>query len=271
MTTRPHLGDQPRRAQASPELIASLQAARDRPTPTPTPEVAAMLIELASLDGETAQPSAPLPDQASAMQPCAPPARRLRSGYRKNSIWHRRDNGFEWRLLDRNARARLWVIAQSMERITKKKGARNGCLGAIGLTVLNCLLFGFLNAKSGRCDPSYEALMKKTGLCRQSITNAIDRLESSGLVTVTRRMMRFLENGIVVVRQISNAYVLADPAIVTIPDRPSDRTWRPFPPRKQRGGIGDILGRLFERRLASLPGSGKSKHPLAPRTEIVPT
>ncbi len=229
-----------------------------------------MLIELARLDGKTAQPSAPLPDQAP--EPAvAPPARRLRNGYRKNSIWHRRDNGFEWRLLDRNARARLWMIAQNMERITKTKGARNGCLGAIGLTVLNCLLFGFLNANSGRCDPSYEALMKKTGLCRQSITNAIDRLESSGLITVTRRMMRFLENGIVVVRQISNAYVLADPALVTIPERPSDRTWRPFPPRKQRGGIGDILSRLFERRALSLPGSGKSKHPLAPRTQIVPT
>lgn len=235
-----------------------------------------MLLELARLEGKTAQPSAPVPHPEPHTTPlapdsCAPSARRLRNGYRKNSIWHRRDNGFEWRLLDRNARARLWVIAQSMERITKKKGARNGCLGAIGLTVLNCLLFGFLNANSGRCDPSYEALMKKSGLCRQSITNALDRLEASGLVTVTRRMMRFLENGIVVVRQISNAYVLADPALVAIPERPSDRTWRPFPPRKQRGGIGDILSRLFERRALSLPGSGKPKHPLAPRTEIVPT
>ena len=266
MTTRPHLGDQPRRAQASPELLASLQAASNRPIPTPPPEVAAMLTELATLEAATAQPSAPLPQTSP-----VPAARRLRNGYRKNSIWHRRDNGFEWRLLDRNARARLWVIAQNMERITKKKGDRNGCLGAIGLSVLNALLFGFLNANSGRCDPSYGALMKKTGLCRQSITNALDRLEASGLLTVTRRMMRFLENGIVVVRQISNAYVLADPAAVTIPERPSERTWRPFPPRKQRGGIGDILSRLFERRALSLPGSGKSKHPLAPRTEIVPT
>ncbi len=264
MTTRPHLGEQPRHAQASPELLASLQAARDRPAPTPTPEVAAMLAELAILEGETAQQSAVLPT------PPPQPTRRLRNGYRKNSIWHRRDNGFEWRLLDRNARARLWMIAQSMERITKKKGARNGCLGAIGLTVLNALLFGFLNANSGRCDPSYEALMKKTGLCRQSITNALDRLEASGLLTVTRRMMRFLENGIVVVRQISNAYLLADPSAVTVPERPCERTWRPFPPRKQRGGIGDILGRLFERRCLSLPGSGKLKHPLATRYETVP-
>lgn len=215
-----------------------------------------------------------------------------RSGYRRNSIFHMHGN-FDWRILDRNQRAKLWSVAQSMERLTKQKGDRNGCLGAVGLNVLNALLFRFLNSQSGRCDPSYDTLQKLTGYCRQSISNAIDRLEASGLVTVTRRMMRFKERvlcaltgrsyDIIVVRQISNAYVLTDPARVTVAGSPRCATTapaRPFPARRAPSVFAAALAGIYDRFSGrpsggqpSLPGRGKLKqpvnHPLAPRHLIV--
>jgi hypothetical protein len=215
-----------------------------------------------------------------------------RSGYRRNAIFHMHGK-FDWRLLDRNQRAKLWSVAQSMERLTKQKGDRNGCLGAVGLNVLNALLFRFLNGQSGRCDPSYNTLQKLTGYCRQSISNAIDRLEASGLVTVTRRMMRFKERvlcaltgrsvDVVIVRQISNAYVLTDPAQVTVAARPGCATKspaRPFPARRApsvfAAALAGIQGRFSGRPSGvwpSLPDRGNLKqplnHPLAPRHLIV--
>jgi hypothetical protein len=36
-------------------------------------------------------------------------------------------------------------------------------LGYIGLQVLRCLMFSFLNHRNGLCCPSYQALQAKTG------------------------------------------------------------------------------------------------------------
>jgi hypothetical protein len=47
------------------------------------------------------------------------------------------------RVLDRNERARVLLLAEALERRTKSQGRRNGCLGY----VLHCLMFTFLNAK----------------------------------------------------------------------------------------------------------------------------
>ena len=79
------------------------------------------------------------------------------------------------------------VIKRPIISATESKGSRIGCFGASGLLVLNALLFGFANTNSGRCDPSYSTLQVATGLCRSTIAITINRLATSGIITVTRR------------------------------------------------------------------------------------
>jgi hypothetical protein len=270
MTTRPTLGE---RLGLAPQTPPATIAARD-------PERARRLTQGLRLDSNPLQdrspaPISPVPTDA---MPEPTPPRKPRSGYRRNAVFHVHGN-FDWRILDRNQRAKLWSVAQSMERITKQKGQRNGCLGAIGLSVLNCLLFRFLNAGSGRCDPSYDTLQKLTGHCRQSISTAIDRLESSGLVTVTRRMVRLKErivcaltgrtHEIVVVRQISNAYVLSDPACVAIPNRQADRPVRMFPARQAPSVFAAVLAGVYDKfRGVEFRGVGRLKPSLSDREKL---
>src|SRR5687767_12778286 len=94
------------------------------------------------------------------------------------------------RVLDRNERARILVLAEALERRTKLAGRRNGLLGYVGLAVLRCLMFAFLNAKNGLCCPSYEAIMGKTGLCKSSVATGLARLERTGIVKIVRRLVR---------------------------------------------------------------------------------
>jgi len=91
--------------------------------------------------------------------------------------------------LDRNARAKLIHSAEAIESRTKQRGRQNGAISRPGLMVLRVLLFKFLS-RDGRCFPSYDALCKATGLCRQSVSNALGRLEASGLLRITRRLVR---------------------------------------------------------------------------------
>lgn len=92
--------------------------------------------------------------------------------------------------LDRNARAKLLMLAESLERRTKAKGRRNGALGATGLAVLRALVLRFANGRTGLCCPSLTQLQACTGLCRQAICDALARLEASGLLKITRRIVR---------------------------------------------------------------------------------
>jgi Helix-turn-helix domain len=291
MTTRPSLGErlsyactpEPLAAQAPLGARASRTTLAER-DPARARRLTQGLRPLESYPEAMAVIAAPPPATVLADPPPTAAPRTAR-GFRGNSIFHRH-GAFDWRILDRNQRAKLWSVAQSMERITKQKGDRNGCLGAIGLSVLNCLLFRFLNAGSGRCDPSYDTLQKLTGLCRQSISTAIDRLEAAGLVAVTRRIMRFKQrvtcaltgrhHDIVVVRQISNAYVLTDPARLAIPNRAAAKPSRAFPKRwalsaleTLNAALAGIVKTVSE---PSLPDRGKLKqsvsHPLSPRYEV---
>jgi len=59
------------------------------------------------------------------------------------------------RPLDRNAEARVMHLARCLMRRTEK-GRAYGAITAKALAVLKALLWGFHNAKSGLCFPSYE-------------------------------------------------------------------------------------------------------------------
>jgi hypothetical protein len=89
--------------------------------------------------------------------------------------------------MDRNDRARLMYRAEAYERRTKRRGLPAGALGLTGIAVLRCIAFRFWNAGRRAAWPSYDALQRATGFCRQTIANAIKRLEASGIMLVTRR------------------------------------------------------------------------------------
>ena len=56
-----------------------------------------------------------------------------------------------------------------------------------GIQLLRCIAFTFLNLKVGAAWPSYTALQAATGLCRQTLSDAIERLEATGFLLVRRR------------------------------------------------------------------------------------
>ena len=94
------------------------------------------------------------------------------------------------RPLNRNDRARLLFIAEALELRSKTKGKKNGALGYIGLRVLRTLLLTYANLKTGLCCPSFSTLMQACKLCRQSIADALHRLEATDMLTITRRLVR---------------------------------------------------------------------------------
>ena len=82
--------------------------------------------------------------------------------------------------VDRNTRTRLVFQAEAYERRTKLKGKRGGNLMPSGVQLLRCIAFTFLNLKVGAAWPSYTAFRLATGLCRQTLADAIERLEETG-------------------------------------------------------------------------------------------
>jgi hypothetical protein len=120
------------------------------------------------------------------------------------------------RPLDRNERARILILAEALDRRTRPAGGRNGALGYIGLVVLRALLLRFHRGADGMCAPSYTVLQAATGLCRQSIANALKRLAAAGILKITRRLIReTIDAGgfpMAICRQGSNLYSISEPS-----------------------------------------------------------
>jgi hypothetical protein len=121
--------------------------------------------------------------------------------------------------LDRNAKARIMTLARALMRRTDK-GKHYGIVSAKFLAVLDALLWGFHNAASGRCFPSYERIAERADCARSTVYEAINALERAGILTWVNRIARIREwgedlfgraqNRIRVIRT-SNAYTFIDP------------------------------------------------------------
>ena len=143
---------------------------------------------------------------------------------RKNSGRHYRHNAIFIRdaapfctPMDRNAKAKLLRSVEIMERVTKRKGCRNGVVSIPALIVLRTLLLQF-HGRRGLCCPSYTTLMRSTGLCRQSIASALRRLRTVGVLKVTARLVRVGQS----FGQASNLYGFSFlPPLVYLPERRS--------------------------------------------------
>jgi hypothetical protein len=121
--------------------------------------------------------------------------------------------------LDRNAKARIMVLARALMR-RSGEGKHYGVLTAKFIAVLGALLWGFHNAQSGRCFPSYERIAEKADCARSTVYEAIRALEDAGILTWVNRIARIREWGPDLfgrarnrwrVIRTSNAYTFVDP------------------------------------------------------------
>ena len=89
--------------------------------------------------------------------------------------------------LSKKEAARRWHKARRFDRRTHEAGKHGGRIGRTGLTVLYTLLFDFVDYRTGRLDPSYDAIAAKAGVCRRAAVAACRRLKDLGLLHWQRR------------------------------------------------------------------------------------
>jgi hypothetical protein len=110
--------------------------------------------------------------------------------------------------LDRNFIARVWFVAQMIERKSwacRAKGKHGGTLGTVAIEVLRTLLF-VIKKVDGRLYPSLETLATLSRKSKQAVVTAIKVLERMGFVTVHKRIKRIRTPMGTKVVQDSNAY-----------------------------------------------------------------
>src|SRR4051794_27259414 len=115
--------------------------------------------------------------------------------------------------LSRKQAARLWHAARRWDRDTRAPGRQGGCIGRTALTTLYTLLFDFLNHRTGRLDPSLNAIAAKAGCCRRAVVDALARLRDLGLLHWQRRCEETRDaEGRFRLRQRTNAYRISPPS-----------------------------------------------------------
>ena len=122
--------------------------------------------------------------------------------------------------LDRNAKARIAAYARAWSARNRQPRQHRGPITRAFLDVLEALLWGFHNSRSGVCFPSYERIAEKAECARSTVAEALKALEWAGVLTWQHRITRILvrERDLFgqwasrwrVIRT-SNAYVFADP------------------------------------------------------------
>jgi len=122
--------------------------------------------------------------------------------------------------LDRNAKARIAAYARAWSARNRQPRQHRGPITRAFLDVLQALLWGFHNSRSGVCFPSYEAIAAKAECARSTVAEALKALEWAGVLTWQNRITRILvrERDLFgqwasrwQVIRTSNAYVFSDP------------------------------------------------------------
>ena len=122
--------------------------------------------------------------------------------------------------LDRNAKARIAAYARAWSARNRQPRQHRGPITRAFLDVLEALLWGFHNSRTGVCFPSYERIAEKAECARSTVAEALKALEWAGVLTWQNRITR------IQVRErdlfghwasrwrvilTSNAYVFSDP------------------------------------------------------------
>ena len=127
--------------------------------------------------------------------------------------------------------------ARCLSRRTEK-GRAYGQITAKALAVLEALLWGFHNAKSGLCFPSYQTIAEAACCARSTVAEAIKALEDAGILSWVNRLKRVAEASrdlfgqrICKTRVIrtSNGYHFIDPQPSKRPEYLGDSSKSDFP------------------------------------------
>jgi hypothetical protein len=122
--------------------------------------------------------------------------------------------------LDRNAKARILVYARAWAARHRQPGQHRGPITRAFLDVLQALLWGFHNSRSGNCFPSYERIAERAECARSTAAEALRVLEWAGVLTWQHRVTRIRERCRDLfghdgwrwrVIRTSNAYTFRDP------------------------------------------------------------
>ena len=122
--------------------------------------------------------------------------------------------------LDRNAKCRIAAYARVWSARNRQPRQHKGPITRAFLEVLGSLLWGFHNAHTGRCFPSYERIAEKAGCARSTVAEALKALEFAGVLSWQNRITRIRERctdlfGRATWRwrtiRTSNAYMFRDP------------------------------------------------------------
>jgi hypothetical protein len=110
--------------------------------------------------------------------------------------------------MPKKAAVRLWHRARDFDRGTHQPGRHGGAVGPTALQVLHALIFDFLNHRTGRLDPSYEAIAHKAGVCVRAVATALKHLRELGILNWVRRCAESWRDGRFVLEQQTNAYAV---------------------------------------------------------------
>jgi hypothetical protein len=122
--------------------------------------------------------------------------------------------------LDREGKARVMAYAKAWTARNRQPGQHKGPLTRTFLQVLEALLWGFHNSRSGVCFPGYETIAAKAGCARSTVAEALKALEFAGVLGWQNRMVRIRERCVDLfgyqgwrwrVIRTSNAYQFRDP------------------------------------------------------------
>jgi hypothetical protein len=127
--------------------------------------------------------------------------------------------------MPKKAAVRLWHRARDFDRGTHELGKHGGAVGPTALQVLHALIFDFLNHRTGRLDPSYEAIAHKAGVCVRAVATALKHLRELGILNWVRRCAKKWREGRFVLEQQSNAYAVLP-----------DSQWRGYRPPAEAPG-----------------------------------
>lgn len=116
--------------------------------------------------------------------------------------------------------------ARQLYEAARAHDRKTGALGLKGLAVFYSLLFDFLCFRTGRLDPSGNAIAEKASVSDATVWRALARLEAAGFIERVRRVARGIDGAI---RQITNAYSVRDPSPAA-PIIPEGATWGDHPP-----------------------------------------
>jgi len=113
--------------------------------------------------------------------------------------------------LDGNAKARIMAYAKGYNAKRRREGQHRGPITWAFFRVLEAMLWGFHNSRTGHCFPSYETIAEKAECCRDTVYEAIKALEDSGILDWVHRFDKIVIEGSWQYIRVSNAYLFRDP------------------------------------------------------------